>query len=78
MASAPERSCVVCRTRYPLAELQRWVVTNGVVVADTEGKQPGRGYYSCASCAAKAPMVIAGRHTARIKQLAKVKTKRGA
>ena len=58
MASAPERSCAVCRKRLPQAQLQRWTVTAGVAELDS---QQGRGYYSCPECADKAKIVIEGR-----------------
>lgn len=55
MASAPERSCSVCRTRLPQEQLQRWTVVDG---AAEQNDQDGRGYYSCPKCADKAKMVI--------------------
>lgn len=67
--SQPERSCAVCRQRFPQAELTRWVVVDGSAVRDTSHRQSGRGYYSCASCIARAPQVIAGRHQGRLHQL---------
>lgn len=63
MASAPERSCAVCRKRFPQAQLQRWTVVSGTA---EQGQQEGRGYYSCPDCAEKAKMVIEGRHQAVI------------
>lgn len=62
MASAPKRSCAVCRKQFPQAQLQRWTVVDGVAVA---GQQDGRGYYSCPNCADKAKMVVEGRDQAR-------------
>ncbi len=62
MASAPERSCAVCRKRFSQAQLQRWTVTDGVAL---QGQQDGRGYYSCPACTDKAKMVIEGRAQAR-------------
>lgn len=61
MASAPERSCAVCRKRFPQAQLQRWTVVEGVA---QQGKQDGRGYYSCPDCVDKAAMVIENRNKA--------------
>lgn len=58
MASAPERSCGVCRKRFPQAQLQRWTVVGGVA---EKNEQDGRGYYSCTDCADKAKMVIEAR-----------------
>ncbi len=58
MASAPERSCAVCRKRLPQAQLQRWTIIAGEA---QQGQQDGRGYYSCPNCADKAKMVIEGR-----------------
>lgn len=62
MASAPERSCSVCRKRLPQEQLQRWTVVDGKA---KQGEQDGRGYYSCHVCADKAKMVIEGRHEAK-------------
>lgn len=64
MASAPERSCSVCRMRLPQEQLQRWTVLEGEA---RHNEQDGRGYYSCPNCADKAKMVIEGRHQAVIK-----------
>ncbi|TAK88888.1 DUF448 domain-containing protein [Patescibacteria group bacterium] len=57
----PQRSCRVCRTKRPQAQLQRWVRQGGTVLADTQttGHQPGRGFYTCSSaCANKLPAII--------------------
>jgi predicted RNA-binding protein YlxR (DUF448 family) len=62
MASAPERSCSVCRTRLPREQLQRWTVVDGEAV---QSEQDGRGYYSCLDCADKAKLVIEGRSQAK-------------
>lgn len=62
MASAPQRSCAVCKKKLPQAQLQRWTVVDGVAVT---GGQEGRGYYSCPDCVDKAKMVIEGRDQAR-------------
>jgi len=58
MASAPERSCAVCRKKMPQAQLQRWTVIDGLA---TPNIQDGRGYYSCSGCADKAKQVIEAR-----------------
>jgi len=65
MASAPERSCAVCRKKFPQAQLQRWTVVGGRAEANKQTKQDGRGYYSCENCADKAQMVIAAKHNKR-------------
>ena len=62
MASAPERSCSVCRKRQPQEQLQRWTVVGGKAV---QGEQDGRGYYSCLDCIDKAQVVIEGRSKAK-------------
>ena len=62
MASAPERSCSVCRKRLPQEQLQRWTVVDGEA---QQNQQDGRGYYSCPDCADKAKMVIEGRDQAK-------------
>lgn len=61
MASAPERSCAICRKKFPQSQLQRWTVIDGVA---QQGQQDGRGYYSCPNCADKAKMVIEGKYEA--------------
>ena len=43
----PIRMCRVCRTKAPKAELQRWVVQEGKLVADKAQRLPGRGVYIC-------------------------------
>jgi len=45
--TAPLRRCRVCRTQLPKAELNRWVIREGRLVADDRQKLPGRGYYTC-------------------------------
>jgi predicted RNA-binding protein YlxR (DUF448 family) len=62
MASAPERSCSVCRKRLPQEQLLRWAMIDGEVV---QNKSDSRGYYSCQECTEKAPMVISGKYQAR-------------
>ncbi|WP_081425387.1 YlxR family protein [Conexibacter woesei] len=41
------RRCVGCGRTAPRGSLQRWVAIDGVVVADPEGRLPGRGAYTC-------------------------------
>ena len=44
----PERSCIGCRAVRPRRELIRLVLpTEGPIVVDPTGKQPGRGAYLC-------------------------------
>jgi len=61
VGAVPERSCAICRTKLPQQDLQRWVVSEGVATKDIDGKQAGRGYYSCAACAGKAQTAITAR-----------------
>jgi predicted RNA-binding protein YlxR (DUF448 family) len=45
---APERMCVVCRTRHPKRELLRVARgPDGALAIDMGGKGPGRGAYLC-------------------------------
>ncbi len=44
----PERTCVVCRRKFPKPELTRLVRTESGLVLDLGGKQNGRGAYLCA------------------------------
>jgi predicted RNA-binding protein YlxR (DUF448 family) len=41
------RRCRVCRQQRPKAELTRWVVVSGEIVADPAQTRPGRGIYTC-------------------------------
>jgi predicted RNA-binding protein YlxR (DUF448 family) len=44
----PQRSCVACRATADKRELIRYVrTTEGEVLCDPTGKQPGRGAYLC-------------------------------
>lgn len=43
----PMRQCRVCRTQAAQHVLQRWTLQAGTLEADTNHRQPGRGYYSC-------------------------------
>ena len=45
--AAPERMCRVCRKHQPKAELRRWIILDGQLVADPAQRLPGRGYYTC-------------------------------
>ena len=65
MASAPERSCAICRKKFPQVQLQRWTIVDSKAVVDEKTKQDGRGYYSCQTCADKAEMVITAKHAKR-------------
>lgn len=59
----PMRTCRVCRKNAPKQELQRWVIVDGVVVADKAMTMPSRGYYSCSeACAKLLPAKINQRH----------------
>ena len=44
---APERTCVACRDKTAKRDLVRLVRSGDVVVADPEGRMPGRGVYLC-------------------------------
>ena len=44
----PERSCVACGSKLPKTQLIRVVrTTQGIIIVDTDGKEPGRGSYLC-------------------------------
>ena len=43
----PERTCLACRSKFGKAELLRFVVSAGVLVADQTGRMAGRGVYCC-------------------------------
>ena len=44
----PERSCVACGAKKPKAQLVRVVrTTDGPVIVDATGREPGRGAYLC-------------------------------
>jgi uncharacterized protein len=45
VASGPERTCVGCRTRAPVADLLRVVARGGVACPDPGRTLPGRGAY---------------------------------
>ncbi|MGV7003870.1 YlxR family protein [Desulfovibrio sp. QI0442] len=52
----PERMCVICRRRFPKADLDRHVLAEqGILTLDAEKTRPGRGWYVCSDpvCAAK-------------------------
>ena len=65
----PERTCVVCRQRFPKEELERYVcpeilqelVENGPV-PDPKKQLPGRGFYVCVQdrCREIFPKMIVG------------------
>ena len=45
--TAPERMCVICRRRFPKAELARYVAGASGMTFDEEKTMPGRGWYVC-------------------------------
>ncbi|MBD5640831.1 MAG: YlxR family protein [Desulfovibrio sp.] len=46
--SEPVRMCVICRRRYPKAQLIRYVLSaTGGMLADERKIMPGRGWYCC-------------------------------
>lgn len=52
----PERMCVICRRRFPKADLDRHVLAEqGILTLDAEKTRLGRGWYVCSDpvCAAK-------------------------
>ncbi|MBP9827065.1 DUF448 domain-containing protein [Candidatus Saccharibacteria bacterium] len=60
-ASLPERTCKVCRQRFPKTELERWVWSGGELILDSKGTAAGRGWYSCrkADCSRRIASVSA-------------------
>ena len=53
-STGPVRTCVVCRTSRPRAELVRLVVVDGTVALDARRRLPGRGANVCPGCLAEA------------------------
>lgn len=53
-STGPVRTCVVCRTSRPSAELVRLVVASGTVVLDARRRLPGRGANVCPACLSEA------------------------
>lgn len=46
----PERSCVICRRKFPKKQLKRHVLgEDGKLVFDQAAILPGRGWYLCAN-----------------------------
>lgn len=45
----PIRTCLGCGSKKDKGDLVRLVLRVGVVVADSEGRLPGRGAYCCAT-----------------------------
>ena len=43
------RRCIACRESKPQDELMRFTHDGNRVIADTEGKNDGRGFYLCRS-----------------------------
>lgn len=44
---SPERTCRMCRDRFPKNELERWVLRGDDLILDSKRTEPGRGWYSC-------------------------------
>lgn len=49
----PERTCIVCRGRFPKNSMTRYVF-QGDLREDVAATAPGRGYYCCAGAACRA------------------------
>ncbi|MBS1870991.1 MAG: YlxR family protein [Actinobacteria bacterium] len=47
MAHEPQRRCTGCGRSAPKRSLLRWVAVGDAVVADPDGRLPGRGAYTC-------------------------------
>lgn len=63
-AAGPIRSCRVCRTRKPKAELTRWVRQGSQLTRDDRQLLPGRGWYSCSpACAERLQRVALAKRT---------------
>ena len=43
----PQRTCVICRSKWNKSELLRFVILCNEPVFDLAGKLPGRGLYVC-------------------------------
>ena len=43
----PMRRCISCMQSFPKAELLRFTVKDGVIIADGERENDGRGFYIC-------------------------------
>jgi len=43
----PVRTCVGCRRKTDQADLVRYAIVSGEIVADEAGTMPGRGAYVC-------------------------------
>lgn len=65
----PVRMCVVCRERFPMRELARYVCPDTMLELETDGPvpdpekiKPGRGFYVCvqARCREVFPKMIRG------------------
>ncbi len=56
MTGEPVRMCVYCRARLSKADMQRFVIQDGIIIKDEKGTLPGRGAYCCrnADCVSKA------------------------
>jgi predicted RNA-binding protein YlxR (DUF448 family) len=49
----PQRTCVGCRAVFPQPALRRFTRRAGRWVADTQGRQAGRGVYLCSRACAE-------------------------
>ncbi len=45
--TSTERTCRMCRGRFPKNELERWVLRGNELILDTKHQEAGRGWYSC-------------------------------
>lgn len=50
MAHTPERTCILCRSKFSKTELIRVVRLNGEFFLDETHKKDGRGAYLCSKC----------------------------
>lgn len=50
MAHTPERTCILCRSKFSKTELIRVVRLNGEFFLDETHKKDGRGAYLCTKC----------------------------
>jgi len=56
--ATPQRTCRVCRSQRPKAELTRWVREGEQWQEDATKTQSGRGYYTCSEACAKKIAII--------------------
>ena len=50
MTHTPERTCILCRSKFSKTELIRVVRLNGEFFLDETHKKDGRGAYLCSKC----------------------------